>query len=821
MIVTNRKLFKKRPARDRLNQAAGIMASSPELMGEVQGFQNGGNVQLPGTVGSIVQMLDAVTELPEIVVRGIKSKFSPKTPVNPIQEVPVTMPNGEPGFAIYENGKLKGYTTSPSSQPMIKDRSKQIKEITSEVRPPVNVSSTSLSNLLRGLVGADKGKSEAVQEFEEAKKRGELGIQDSRLLDLLGGRGTYAEKGLTGILRLVPELQEFVGDLSGSALDLLRQPTEETKTESVSQTLPGVNYRSEDFPEGIPKDTPVSVGATTEQIFDLISQGTGPKGDPETVEQILKQMEIDRITAESIQKGQEDTERMKGPVAPTTSLSSRVEKVKAERDAIEAKEQQDFERAIFAGQAREKFFDPLSVEKFLEQRPIATEIGGEDPRVNLPPGAFPKADKQVEELNNIVSGNKKYDGDDKTFDAMGDLDINQKRAIVNQIDNIVETTTGSDLDDLMKEFIGKAPEYKGVNKGLTIAKIGFAIAAGKSADGIQNIADGLSMGADMLLTDKKEKDAFDRQIKLAALQYGLGEISKERDLQRQDKRDIETYVVAKEFTFEGQTFKPGQDITLTRDQVLKFGPNLKNLSTLDAFQVKSNAIVSELEARAKLAEANASKIGIEYKDFKGEIDDYKEALKSAKDAELAKTYISSALINIAENDVFSLKAGGKELLRKVSTALGVNLFGGKTKNFSNVDLLRRDLKLALNSIIPLVIGDTQSANSISDRDVTFVIGAFLDEGIIQRTQGGSFAFVGGSEESVARGLGAALDRINKTQEESFGVMNRIESNFYNIPIEGFNKTGGQFLSGEIEDRKKSFGGNMYVYDPENNTIVMN
>ena len=30
---------------------------------------------------------------------------------------------------------------------------------------------------------------------------------------------------------------------------------------------------------------------------------------------------------------------MKGPVAPTTSLSSRVEKVKAERDAIEKKKQ--------------------------------------------------------------------------------------------------------------------------------------------------------------------------------------------------------------------------------------------------------------------------------------------------------------------------------------------------------------------------------------------------------------------------------------------------------------------------------------------------
>ena len=71
MIVSNRKLFKKRPARDNLNQVAGIMASSPELMNEVQRFDNGGNVQLPGSVGSIVQLLDAVKsiQLPELTVR--------------------------------------------------------------------------------------------------------------------------------------------------------------------------------------------------------------------------------------------------------------------------------------------------------------------------------------------------------------------------------------------------------------------------------------------------------------------------------------------------------------------------------------------------------------------------------------------------------------------------------------------------------------------------------------------------------------------------------------------------------------------------------
>ena len=143
----------------------------------VQGFDNGGNVQLPGSVGSIVQMLDTINELPQIVVKGIQSKFSPKTPINPIQEVPVIMPNGEPGFAIYENGELKGYTSSPSSKPMIKDRSRQVDEIASEVRPPVNVSSTSFSDFVRGLVGAGKGTSDAVREFEEAKDKVMMGVQ--------------------------------------------------------------------------------------------------------------------------------------------------------------------------------------------------------------------------------------------------------------------------------------------------------------------------------------------------------------------------------------------------------------------------------------------------------------------------------------------------------------------------------------------------------------------------------------------------------------------------------------------------------------------
>jgi len=44
--VTNRKMFRKNDARNKLRQMGGIMSSSPELMQTVQKFQEGGNVSL-------------------------------------------------------------------------------------------------------------------------------------------------------------------------------------------------------------------------------------------------------------------------------------------------------------------------------------------------------------------------------------------------------------------------------------------------------------------------------------------------------------------------------------------------------------------------------------------------------------------------------------------------------------------------------------------------------------------------------------------------------------------------------------------------------
>ena len=55
------------------------------------------------------------------------------------------------------------------------------------------------------------------------------------------------------------------------------------------------------------------------------------------------------------------------------------------------------------------------------------------------------------------------------------------------------------MKQLINEFTSNAPEYEGMDRGLAIAKIGFAMAAGQSPNAITNIANALSQGADMFI----------------------------------------------------------------------------------------------------------------------------------------------------------------------------------------------------------------------------------------------------------------------------------------------------------------------------------
>jgi len=370
-----------------------------------------------------------------------------------------------------------------------------------------------------------------------------------------------------------------------------------------------------------------------------------------------------------------------------------------------------------------------------------------------------------------------------------------------------------DLKQLMAEFTDNAPKYEGMNKGLAIAKIGFAIAAGDSPNAMTNIARGLSQGADEFIKDKANRDAFDRQLKLTALQYGLGEKSKLDAQSRADQRDLNQYVTgSKGLTINGEYFEPGQNVTLSTQQMLSLPPKtLSGLSTVEAYN-------SRLKATEDLIKASQGE-GIKHTDWVNERDAYVGALKGARDAEVAKAYFKGALIKVSEKDgtaVTSLTAAAQEIFGTAKDALGLN-----SKGYRTLAAFEKDLALGLNKIIPLVIGDTQSANSISDRDVGFVIEAFLDAGIITG-KGGSkspFRYVGGSGAAIATGLQEAMGAIDRAQQEDLDIMKSTEENYGNVTIQGLNKKGGDVLKVQIDKRKQYFGNfgdkvPQLVYDPE-------
>ena len=733
MIVSNRKLFKKRPARDNLNQVAGIMASSPELMNEVQRFDNGGNVQLPGSVGSIVQLLDT-----------IRDKFTSKTPVNPIQEIPVRLPDGTMGFAIYENGELKGYTSKPSSSSMMKiDRDPNVQKINKRI-------------LMDPKFAYDRGVEERIGAMDKSTPLRE---------DAAG-----LAEGIAGLLKTpITTIKDMTSDLSNYFFG----PSVSAKKDIDDKDTP--------YPKGvdigtIADDVGPIPGVSPSQITKIID----PEGfrqqeedlpsslgsdfyvgysDPEEIQKMIDAIRIGEteqaLKEKRIREGEEATERMKGPVPPTTDLGTRLERVKAERDAIEAKEQQDDLRARLAGQTKDVkgFTDPTSLEEVLNRRQITNEMGGIDPRVDMPPGAFPKGTKQpsLEQPKPSEIDEK----DTETFDAMGDIaDPNQKQNF-GTVNQVVQQTTGTDIKSLMEEFTSQAPEYEGMNKGMAIAKIGFAMAAGQSPNALTNIANALSMGADMFLKDDKEKQAFNRQIKLAALQYGLGEISKERAQARSDARSFQQFVD-----------KDGNPVLVPLSEIMKSGGLLpEGLQYKDLFLENVKAADEKLKA---ILDAK-DKLVMSPSDQRAELELYEKAVvdfqQSTNMAELTKKLLLQ--VNDEGNKINTLGAAFKDVANKAFQAAGIKT----DKKYKNLADFQADLKIAFQALIPLKLGKTQSANSISDRDVDLLAQAYFGAAVLR---GGSFDLVGLDSNVLTKKLQTVLGTFEDNVKGALNKMTNSE-----------------------------------------------
>ena len=347
-----------------------------------------------------------------------------------------------------------------------------------------------------------------------------------------------------------------------------------------------------------------------------------------------------------------------------------------------------------------------------------------------------------------------------------------------EIDRVINSGTKeeqqSTLDGFIKEFMDKAPGYEGADSGLILAKIGFAMAAGKSPNAIENIASAMSDGADMLIKDKSKKDEFNRQLKLSAMQYGLGENSKLRTQQRSDDRNLLRLVGE-----DGQAARISMTDLLANDGKLP-----KGFQDVDVYLAQEkaalerrktvNASLKSAREELLISDEQSSKISENYNKFS----------KRYIDAEVGIEFAEKAMLTLADDgSITGIRGGAKDFGNKLMNAMGMDAppsFESKAKYQSYV-------RQAFQKLIPVSLGGVQSANSISNVDVKFLADAYVDASTLQD---GSFNLLAADPNILAEKMGFVINDFRRNQKAAALEMRGIEDRLSNRILPGQQKVGG-------------------------------
>tara|TARA_R100001126_G_scaffold102195_1_gene85262 strand:+ start:54 stop:2141 length:2088 start_codon:yes stop_codon:yes gene_type:complete len=400
--------------------------------------------------------------------------------------------------------------------------------------------------------------------------------------------------------------------------------------------------------------------------------------------------------------------------------------------------------------------DPIK--KADSKKTVANLKAEQDAETNIDdvaiPGGKDASDKNIETEEFIFPGGRK--------------ELEKEKNVINQnTDPNAEQTSEDRLGMLMKRFTDAAPKYEGLDSGLAIMQMGAIMAGGTSPNAVKNIADALTVTSEKLIKDKAKRDEFNRQLNLSALQYGLGEISKEDAQKRQDDRNFITLVASKDGTnpLTGEKISKGENIRVSMTDMLS-----KDIPSM--FKDK-DMYVAELDAAAKAKKAVTDLINERRKELilsdtaavkQQEL--YNEASKQYIQSTAGLKFVDNALITLSEGEVTGIKGGVNDLTLKIFSALGLKA-GHK---FKDKKLFEDSVKKAFQKLIPTALGGVQSANSISDRDVQFLANAYIEASILKE---GTFNLVSVNEDVLKGKLQTLRDTFIQNQNAGLRGMRQV------------------------------------------------
>jgi len=296
-----------------------------------------------------------------------------------------------------------------------------------------------------------------------------------------------------------------------------------------------------------------------------------------------------------------------------------------------------------------------------------------------------------------------------------------------QVSAIIDAGTPKEQQDqlktLMAEFTQNTPEYEGMDQGLAIAKIGFAMAAGKSPDAVQNIASALEKGADDFIKDKRERDAFNRQIQLSALQYGLGEVGKqraERRLALREGRKLTYWVADKDMEFNGIEYKKNETVAIPQGFIEAEGlPPGVTLPTMAKASLDANVKYK------KFLQEQKDKGIITDEAYRKNSERMTQAATDFSSSNQLRELLNSQIVSVAEGEVTGLSNAGMSFINNVANSVNVDL----GKKFESKEAYDIAMQKVANKMVNDLLGEGSKTMSDMDRRLAQEIVGYYGAGL--------------------------------------------------------------------------------------------
>ena len=755
----------KRDARDKVRQMGGIMASSEPLIQEVARFGNGGDIRKR----SMLELM-----------------FQPPVTLNTVPGIKRTQSRGGPPYA-----------TAVDPQ-----RTFMGVQLPDWIKTDSNIKNNMPNyNILGNPGGANINLLPTVAETGDTFTESLEKVDPES--DSIEGK---AKKGLINFGNYVQE-----------------NPTEAASLLALS-VVPGAGivYKGMTY-------TPKMFGALSKILFGTplrraatISTAAGTAYvNQDSINEFLKEGGLGRLYESSIEQAKNLPENIaKGKKALDESLGIK---------GPDAKRSQDPGQLGLKGPDAKANLTPSNeVAEIIKKAQATTKDGPQypeqlgdnlktlDPNRRAKPESLPGTADRPGTLGVTADESAEFEGksvNEKIKSGEGNLGDAQK--LVNKVINNGVGTKGL-MKQTIDEFMSNVEEYKGMDRGLAIAKIGFAMAAGQSPNAITNIAKALSDGADMFIKDEAQRDAWNRQVNLAAVKYGMGEVSKARTQARADARDFANFVVGKGgYTdLNGVFHKEGKTVSLSMTERLKNAGQMQNLESLTAMKEQSEVYTAQMEE--KIAELEllttlkgGPKVfekGVEVSQMNTMKNDYVDYVSQAEDATRAEylfKYVRS-LVNTPETGKFTrgIIGFGGEKGSQILTLFGID----SKKTWTTKKKAENAVLAAMGDMTSVVLGKTQSANSISDRDVLFQIVRPYMGNLIEQDGDGNFKLNLTAKDVVLDQIDMAISKLTEAKIQSLKTADGIYESFAYIPqVKGTTGGAKEYVGQLAVDRRKFFG----------------